>query len=758
MENIIITKKNNELVIPKTVNISELVKNNNISLSLVAQSDMIDSLNEEFTEHQSQRYLAFYLFLNYHPTNDFPVNLENVYRDLGFANKGNAMKTIKNNFTKDEDYKIVIFRTEKNLNSKDLGGRPTENILLNIDTYKTLCMLVKTEQGKEIRKYYVKLENIYNKIIKKEIDQQKLLLEEKDKLLEENKVELEKTQKQLEKKSKLTVKRWFDQSPSHVVYAVKSNKDDTNTNTLITIGKSKNIKDRESQYMTHNQESDMFYIRKCYNCDLTEKVIHHMLDKYREESNKEWFLISNELAIYTIDLVCDFLDKFINCSEKLPEFKVKEFIDNLNITHFDTVFHEPNINVPNIIYNNELKNYDKFISECCEINEEYYTLSYDLIACYRLWCKGDMNREIKKEFLDYIKTKYITKDRFSEIYGVRSIHLIGIRPKKLIYEPDNENRLKKYEEFFIEKCDVGYTFRIGYNGFIENYIKWLNVEYPNYKITKQHHVELKEYFNRKFLIDIIPGTILGIWGFQLKTDKLPNYGIIDKKKTCKTIYKINIDTKDILEIYNGLSEASEKLNFTPKIISDYIKFNKTFYDKDDKDIRILLKYNDSKDSDDKNLGDNHDDQIVIFNKRTTLKKIYRINYDTKKVLEIYDGVIGAANKLNISTTTVGRYIKIQKTLNVDNIKSVLSYTKDIVINENEEKINTKIIKRIPFKTIYKIDLKTNELLETFNGIFDAATKLNIGECTVSRYVKSGNILKHKDGNNIISCLLKHSNF
>ena len=202
MENIIITKKNNELVIPKTVNISELVKNNNISLSLVAQSDMIDSLNEEFTEHQSQRYLAFYLFLNYHPTNDFPVNLENVYRDLGFANKGNAMKTIKNNFTKDEDYKIVIFRTEKNLDSnnekpafpsgkaglpvKNLGGAGLnkETVLLNIDTYKTLCMLVKTEQGKEIRKYYVKLENIYNKIIKKEIDQHFAFFDKLNKLVD----------------------------------------------------------------------------------------------------------------------------------------------------------------------------------------------------------------------------------------------------------------------------------------------------------------------------------------------------------------------------------------------------------------------------------------------------------------------------------------------------------------------------------------------------------------------------------------------
>jgi phage anti-repressor protein len=51
--------------------------------------------------------------------------------------------------------------------------------MLNIDTFKNLCMIAKTDKGKEIRNYYVKLENIYNKIIKEEI-------ENKDELLENN--------------------------------------------------------------------------------------------------------------------------------------------------------------------------------------------------------------------------------------------------------------------------------------------------------------------------------------------------------------------------------------------------------------------------------------------------------------------------------------------------------------------------------------------------------------------------------------------
>lgn len=87
------------------------------------------------------------MYLNYHPTNEYPINLENVYKMIGFANKGNAKRTLENNFTKDDDYKITILPTEK-------GQIPREEIMLNVDTFKSLCMLVKTDKGKEIRKKY----------------------------------------------------------------------------------------------------------------------------------------------------------------------------------------------------------------------------------------------------------------------------------------------------------------------------------------------------------------------------------------------------------------------------------------------------------------------------------------------------------------------------------------------------------------------------------------------------------------------------
>ena len=88
--------------------------------------------------------------------------------------------------------------------------------------------------------------------------------------------------------------------------------------------------------MTHNPNGEMFYIRRCYNCDLAEKVLHHIFDKYREESNKEWLTLSEDLTIYAIDTVCDFLDSFIICSERLPEFKIKEF--TATYSHFVLLF------------------------------------------------------------------------------------------------------------------------------------------------------------------------------------------------------------------------------------------------------------------------------------------------------------------------------------------------------------------------------------------------------------------------------------
>lgn len=130
--------------VPESINFTELVHNSNTKLTLNSQSTMIDLLNKEFTEKESQWYIAnLYIYLNYHPTDDYPINLENIYKMLGFANKGNCMKTIKSNFTLNEDYILFLIPREKKQNA----GRNQHEIMLNIDTFKNLAMIVKTPKG-----------------------------------------------------------------------------------------------------------------------------------------------------------------------------------------------------------------------------------------------------------------------------------------------------------------------------------------------------------------------------------------------------------------------------------------------------------------------------------------------------------------------------------------------------------------------------------------------------------------------------------
>ena len=710
-------------IIPKTVNFKELIENSNTTLSLTVQSKLVEHLNQEFTEEQQQWYIAnLYVYMHYHPTNDYPINLEHVFRIIGFAHKKNAKRTLENNFTINDDYKIRVLPKEQS----SWGGSGGEEIMLNIDTFKNLCMMAKTDKGKEIRKYYVKLENIYNHIIKEELEQNSQLLADKEKQLTDKEKELERTKKELEKTSKLKVKQWYDSEPGHTVYGFISN--EAESNSLITIGRSKNIKRRESDYMTHNQHGRMFYMRKCYNCDLAEKVLHHVLGKYRCKNNREWFEISEDLATYVIDLVCDFLDRFVGCSEKLPDYKLKEFIDGLNIKHFDhkVTLEDVPIKIPEIIVNNNIKDYDKFLSDCCIMGGEYYALPCELIAAYRIWCKGDMTSELRNEFCKHMKDKFEKRHMYFENSGTRSTVLIGLKPKDIVMELDEP----KLKEFCVTNCQINYSYKMLFSEFMQNYKNWLQVTYPGVYAMSEEDV-IKQ-LNKQFLV-----CNYAVWGMQLKSLPLP--GITTRRYRNANIHHINFDTKETFAVYKSLAEASEKLSIDMRTICSYILRKRPLTINN---VRTLLVY------------EKPDRDIVGHKRNMKYKLIHKFIVDTPQFIESYKTLKEAADKNRISQKTLIRYISKEQCSqsNVDSDATVFFSYKDSITEEDWKNITNKqqeisksgCVKIRPCKTIQKIDFETNEVLETFYGILDAAAKLKIGECTVSRHLKSGKKIKMKD--------------
>jgi phage anti-repressor protein len=344
----------NQIIAPKSINFNELVKNSNTTLSLNLETKMINILNTEFTEEEQQWYIAnLYIYMNYHPTNDYPINLENVFHMIGFANKGNAMKTIKNNFTKDEDYKTSLLPKEKS----SWGGSGSEQIMLNIDTFKNLCMLAKTDKGKEIRKYYVKLENIYNQIIKEEIENKDKLLEEKEQLL----IEQEKLINELELKPET---EGFTSRIPGEIYCIR----DKTKPGHMKIGIADKTITRVDQLnvgsSTHSLE--MYSKFETFDRNLTEKLIHHSLHPFRIKNRKDestrfdssaWFYFGNDIE----------LAYAINTIKKSLEY-TKQF-DIKNIVHFKEITVNLNVNMelikPNVLDNIQ-KNEENKVKEHVE--------------------------------------------------------------------------------------------------------------------------------------------------------------------------------------------------------------------------------------------------------------------------------------------------------------------------------------------------------------------------------------------------------
>ena len=300
----------NQIIAPKSINFKELVKNSNTTLSLNLETKMINILNTEFTEEEQQWYIAnLYIYMNYHPTNDYPINLEDIFHMIGFANKGNAKRTLENNFTKDEDYKITILPSEK-------GQIAREDIMLNVDTFKNLCMLAKTDKGKQIRKYYVKLENIYNRIIKEEIEEtnQQLELERENtqKQLEEKQKELDEQQKKIDLLENKPKTHGFLARRHGYVYMIT----DRAKLGHYKIGMTYNVDKRLKNLNTSSSEKSLrvYHEIDSYDCETLEHTVHKILQPFNICGRREWFFFCNErevkYALRTMNKTHNYLNEF----------------------------------------------------------------------------------------------------------------------------------------------------------------------------------------------------------------------------------------------------------------------------------------------------------------------------------------------------------------------------------------------------------------------------------------------------------------
>ena len=91
--------------------------------------------------------------------NDYPVDFDEAWQWLGYATKQKAEKKLKQNFEEGIDFNLnqtVKVQTE----GARQVSRPYTEIMLTVDCFKSLGMTAGTEQGKQIRKYFLECEKV----------------------------------------------------------------------------------------------------------------------------------------------------------------------------------------------------------------------------------------------------------------------------------------------------------------------------------------------------------------------------------------------------------------------------------------------------------------------------------------------------------------------------------------------------------------------------------------------------------------------
>jgi hypothetical protein len=134
------------------VDIVQIVENNPITkLSSSYQSKLLLKLKEQFNQNDQQMFLAsFYCYLNYNPRTDFVVDLDKIWKWLGFSQKARARELLVKHFTLNTEYKIE--RETSDFLGKEThpnGGGLTfiDKITMTVRTFKSLCLKAKYKKS-----------------------------------------------------------------------------------------------------------------------------------------------------------------------------------------------------------------------------------------------------------------------------------------------------------------------------------------------------------------------------------------------------------------------------------------------------------------------------------------------------------------------------------------------------------------------------------------------------------------------------------
>ena len=597
------------------LNIVELIEQNPISkLSKAYNNKLINKIKKNFSGFEQQLFVSsFYCYLNYDKNYDFVVDLDNIWKWLGFSQKIRAKECLEKYFKLDIDYKTALSDEkalfEKETSVKQNGGQNKQTILLTIKCFKSLCLKAQTKKAGEIHEYYMKMEDVLHEIVEEETDElrQQLLIKDQTIATIEQQTLIEK-QKAVEQ----TLINQFPVNTECIYFGTIDNTNGSNEK-LIKFGHTNNLHNR---VLDHNKNYDNFILLEAFkvqnkveieNLIKTHPNIKKQIRSIEVNGKNKTEIIAYDTNTFTINQLTKYIKEIINSKtysidnfnkllkenedllKENQELKEQLFVKNETITKQSIeinglnekldkqqnelkLFEKENQSVyqnPLIPEDEQTNKFNEFINTMCIVRTDVEESSTNMEGAYRIWNKIKPKKETFHLFKTYLDTRFkpsrlATQNKNQVVNGYIGVKLQQTEYKKRCLNND-------VETFLFQMCKFSPSGKILNATLLTEYQRWKQMMN---KLTDIDDLKnIKEYLNDceyalKATVWTEQGSNEGYYGISLKTDE---YKHKSTSSTGKKVEKIECSTEQVLCMWDTIAKAAEDENISAAKMSRSIK-------------------------------------------------------------------------------------------------------------------------------------------------------------------------------------------
>ena len=622
-----------------SLDIVDLITNNPITkLSDTHNNKFLEKVKKNFNEYEQQIFItSFYSYLNYHKTEDYIIDLDNIWKWLGFTNKANAKKLLLQYFLQDKDYKIsldasikqkIIEITNKQnfapeasgAKNKGSGGHNIQKYYLNIKTFKSLCLKAGTKKADEIHEYYIKLEELIQEVLEEEATEMKNKLLIKDNEISEKNNLLKNANQDKYKTIEKTLISQFPVNTECIYFGTIDNTNEKGEK-LIKFGHSNNLPLRvQDHHKTYNNFilRDVFKVHNRQEIENTikaySKIKNHMRTIEINGKNKneilaydETYFTINRVSKYIKDIISEKTYSIENFNKLLEENsnlkkENQELFNTLTISEEKIKNYELELNEKNELIE-KLENSIKLLKEeTVENIEKTVVYNNSLIE----------DNEINKKFNKFIDECCIVRNDVEvdsgDIIGQFRIWN-GEKPKKILFEEFNKYLRTRFLACRLQNQQKNQCV----HGF-----KGVALKIINYK--------------KKEINNIIENFLFENCSFS-PNHRVANSKLLEEYKNYKNKLNIEINNNEVKELKIYLNNCEYVLKGTVHLHNDNFTYEGYY-----------------------GIGLNNDTNVRI-SKSNGGKKVCKLDLKTKTILNIWDSIAKAALEENISASKMSRSIK-----------------------------------------------------------------------------------------------------